>query len=95
MVTIRLARHGSKKHPFYHVTVADRTASRDGRFIERLGFYNPLAKGNDEELRLDLARVEHWVSHGAQPSAKVKTLITRARNELAAAPAASEAPAAS
>lgn len=91
MVIIRLARHGSKKHPFYHITVADRTASRDGRFIERLGFYNPLAKGRDEELRLDLDRVDHWVGHGAQPSDKVKTLISRARKTLSAAPVAAAA----
>jgi len=90
MVTIRLARHGSKKHPFYHVTVADRAAKRDGKFIERLGFYNPLAQGRDEELRLDLDRVDHWVNQGAQPSAKVKTLVTRARAAAAAAPATAE-----
>ena len=90
MVIIRLARHGSKKHPFYHIHVADRAASRDGRFIERLGFYNPLAQGRDEQLRLDLVRVDHWVGHGAQPSDKVKTLISRARAALAAAPAAAE-----
>ena len=54
MVTIRLARHGSKKSPFYHITVADRSAKRDGRFVERVGFFNPVAKGNSEELRLDL-----------------------------------------
>ena len=51
MVTIRLARHGSKKNPFYHITVADRSASRDGRFVERVGFFNPVAKGRAEVLR--------------------------------------------
>ena len=54
MVTIRLARHGSKKTPFYHITVADRTAKRDGRFVERVGFFNPVAKGQAETLRVNL-----------------------------------------
>ena len=68
MVTIRLARHGSKKNPFYYITVADRTASRDGRFIERLGFYNPVAQGRSEMLRVDLERLEYWLGVGAQPT---------------------------
>ena len=88
MVTIRLARHGSKKNPFYHITVADRAASRDGRFIERVGFFNPVAQGRAEGLRVDLDRVDHWLSVGAQPSEVVKKLIKQARK---AAPAASEA----
>lgn len=91
MVTIRLARHGAKKNPFYHITVADRAASRDGRFIERVGFYNPIAKGQAEMLRLDLDRVEHWLSHGAQPSDMVKKLIQQARKNDAAAPVAEAA----
>jgi len=88
MVTIRLARHGSKKNPFYHVTVADRAAGRNGRFVERLGFYNPVAKGKEEELRLDLERVNYWVSVGAQPTDKVKRLVTRARKQAAGSAAA-------
>lgn len=91
MVTIRLARHGSKKNPFYHITVADRTSSRDGRFIERLGFYNPLAKGQSEGLRLDLARLDHWLSVGAQPSDMVKKLIHQARKNDAVPVAVEEA----
>ncbi|MFT7653476.1 MAG: small subunit ribosomal protein S16 [Limisphaerales bacterium] len=79
MVTIRLARHGAKKNPFYHITVADRARSRDGRFIERIGFYNPLAKGQAEGLRLDLDRIDHWLSVGAQPSEMVGKLIKQAR----------------
>ena len=59
MVTIRLARHGAKKNPFYHVTIADRSKSRNGSFVERVGFYNPVAKGKAESLRLDLARIEY------------------------------------
>ena len=79
MVTIRLARHGSKKSPFYHLTVADRNASRDGRFIERVGFYNPVAKGNAEPLRVDLERGDYWLSVGAKPSEVVEKLIKQAR----------------
>ncbi len=79
MVTIRLARHGSKKNPFYHITVADRTAKRDGRFIERVGFFNPVAQGQSEELRVDLERIDHWLGVGAQPSDMVKKLVKRAR----------------
>lgn len=95
MVTIRLARHGGKKHPFYHVTVAEKTAKRDGRFIERLGFYNPLARGREEELRIDLERVDHWLSVGAQPTERTTQLIARCRKAQSAAaeaePAAAEA----
>ncbi len=81
MVTIRLARHGSKKNPFYHITVADRTAKRDGRFIERVGFYNPVAKGQAEELRVDLERIDYWLSVGALASDRVTRLIRRARQQ--------------
>ena len=93
MVTIRLARHGSKKNPFYHITVADRAAKRDGRFVERLGFYNPVARGQAEQLRVDLDRVDHWLSVGAQPSEIVNKLIKQARAQ-ADAPAPAAAPAA-
>ena len=88
MVTIRLARHGAKKNPFYHVTVADRAAPRDGRFIERVGFFNPVAKGHSEALRIDLGRVDHWLAVGAQPSDRVSKLIKRARTEQAIAASA-------
>lgn len=84
MVTIRLARHGAKKNPFYHITVADRRAKRNGRFIERVGFFNPLARGRDEALRVDLERVEHWLSEGAQPSDRVRQLIKQARKQALA-----------
>ena len=85
MVTIRLARHGSKKSPFYHITVADSTKARNGRFIERIGFYNPVAKGNAEELRLDLERADYWLSVGAKPSQRVRQLVSVAKKaELAA-----------
>ena len=88
MVTIRLARHGSKKSPFYHITVAERSAKRDGRFVERVGFFNPVAKGPSETLRVDLNRVDYWLSVGAKPSEMVTRLVRRARADaLALAPA--------
>lgn len=79
MVTIRLARGGSKKRPFYHVHVTDSRNSRDGRFIERLGFFNPVAKGQEERLRLEVDRIQHWVSQGAQVSERVQQLIKQAQ----------------
>ncbi|MFT6577844.1 MAG: small subunit ribosomal protein S16 [Zhongshania sp.] len=75
MVTIRLARGGSKKRPFYHLTVTDSRTSRDGRFIERVGFFNPIARGNEERLRVDNTRVDHWVAQGAQMSDRVAKLL--------------------
>eukprot|EP00389_Voromonas_pontica_P011349 GDKH01017343.1.p1 GENE.GDKH01017343.1~~GDKH01017343.1.p1 ORF type:complete len:87 (-),score=25.85 GDKH01017343.1:39-299(-) len=80
MVTIRLARGGAKKKPFYHITVTDSRNSRDGRFIERVGFFNPVARGKEEGLRLDLERVNYWVGQGAQPSERVAKLIKEAGN---------------
>lgn len=78
MVSIRLSRGGSKKRPFYHIVAADHRKPRDGRYIERLGFYNPLAKGGEETLRVDMDRINYWVSQGAQPSDRVNTLIKQA-----------------
>ncbi len=75
MVTIRLARHGSKKNPFYHITVADRTAKRDGRFVERVGFFNPLGREHEENLRIDVERVDYWIGQGAKPSDRVASLL--------------------
>ena len=75
MVTIRLARGGAKNRPFYHVVVTDSRNSRDGRYIERLGFFNPFARGNEERLRLEDERISYWKSVGAQPSARVARLI--------------------
>ncbi|BAJ00927.1 30S ribosomal protein S16 [Shewanella violacea] len=83
MVTIRLARGGAKKRPFYNIVVADSRKARDGRFIERLGFFNPMARGQEETLRLDLARVEHWVATGATTSDRVAKLIKDARKAAA------------
>lgn len=78
MVVIRLARGGAKKNPYYRVMVADQRKSTNGRFIEQLGFYNPTARGQEETLRLDLARLEHWVSQGAQLSPRVRKLVADA-----------------
>ncbi|CAM3583876.1 30S ribosomal protein S16 [Parendozoicomonas haliclonae] len=78
MVTIRLARGGSKKRPFYHLTVADSRNASTGRFIERVGFFNPQARGQEERLRVDADRVDHWVKQGAQMSDRVKQLLKSA-----------------
>ena len=75
MVVIRLSRGGSKKRPFYQVTVTDHRRSRDGRFIERVGFFNPVARGQEERLRLDLEKIASWVAKGAQVSPRVKALM--------------------
>lgn len=79
MVTIRLSRGGSKKRPFYHFTVTDSRNARDGRFIERVGFFNPLARGQAERLRVDFERVDHWIGLGATTSDRVKQLLKDAR----------------
>jgi ribosomal protein S16 len=79
MVTIRLSRGGSKKRPFYHLTVTDSRNARDGRFIERVGFFNPVAQGQAERLRVDLERVDHWIGLGAKASDRVQRLIKDAR----------------
>ena len=77
MVTIRLARGGSKKRPFYHLTVADSRRARNGAFIERVGFFNPMARGQEEILRIDQERIDYWVSQGAQPSDRVASLLKK------------------
>lgn len=78
MVIIRLARGGSKKSPFYSVVVADSRNRRDGRFIERVGFYNPVAAAGVESLRLDNERIAYWRSNGAQLSDRVALLVKQA-----------------
>tara|TARA_R110000868_G_scaffold110001_2_gene298509 strand:+ start:239 stop:496 length:258 start_codon:yes stop_codon:yes gene_type:complete len=75
MVTIRLSRGGSKKRPFYHISVTDSRNSRDGRFLERVGFFNPIARGQEERLRVDQERFDYWVSKGAQVSDRVAKLV--------------------
>ena len=75
MVIIRLARGGSKKRPFYHLTVCDSRVARDGKFIERLGFFNPGARGQEERIRVDLKRLDYWRGEGAQLSPRVANLV--------------------
>lgn len=83
MVVIRMARGGAKNRPFYSIVVADSRMPRDGRFIERVGFYNPKAAENEPKYRIALDRVDHWVRHGAQPSDAVRKLIKRGKTEVA------------
>ena len=85
MVKIRLARGGTTKRPFYHVVVTDRRSPRDGRYIERIGFFNPIAKGGEDRLRVDLGRVDHWLARGAQASERVADLLKQYRGSAAAA----------
>jgi small subunit ribosomal protein S16 len=75
MVTIRLSRGGTTKRPFYHIVATDHRNRRDGRYLERLGFFNPIAAGRDTALQIDLARVEYWQGQGAQLSARVAALL--------------------
>ena len=83
MVTIRLARGGSKKRPFYHLTVTNSRSSRDGKFIERIGFFNPIARGAEEKLRVDYDRLNYWVGTGALLSERVDGLLKAAKKVAA------------
>ncbi len=85
MVTIRLSRGGAKKKPFYHVVVTDSRNRRDGRYIERLGYFNPMAKGSEQGLVLDIERIDHWIGQGAQTSDRVAQLVKQYRKAAAAA----------
>ena len=85
MVTIRLARGGAKKRPFYHLVVADSRRARDGRYIERLGFFNPVARGNEERVRINDERIQYWLGQGAQASDRVKQLLKDSAKQKAAA----------
>ena len=75
MVVIRLSRSGAKKNPFYHIVAADSRFSRDGRYIEQLGYFNPTARGQETRLELNQERIDHWQKEGAQPSQRIKTLL--------------------
>jgi len=75
MVIIRLARTGAKKRPFYHIVVTDSRSARNGRFIERVGYFNPVATGGETRLQVNTDRVSYWVSQGAQTSDRVSQLI--------------------
>ena len=84
MVTIRLSRGGAKKRPFYHIVVTDSRSRRDGRYLERLGFFNPIATGGESKLRIDIDRADYWLSQGAQPSARVVSLMQQFKSAAAA-----------
>ncbi len=88
MVKIRLSRGGAKKRPFYHIVSTDERYARDGRYLERLGFYNPIAKGAEETLRIDNERLQYWLSKGAQMTERVAAITkeqTESKTETAAA----------
>jgi len=85
MVTIRLARGGAKKRPFYHIVVTDSRNRRDGRYLERLGYYNPKAVEHEQSLRVDIERFDHWVKLGAQTSDRAAALVKSYRKEAAQA----------
>ncbi|OZB36000.1 MAG: 30S ribosomal protein S16 [Halothiobacillus sp. 14-56-357] len=86
MVSIRLARTGAKKRPFYHLVVTDSRNARDsGAYIERVGFFNPVARGAEVRLHIDAERVQHWVGQGAQPSDRVAALLRESSKQAAAA----------
>ncbi|MGI9338094.1 MAG: 30S ribosomal protein S16 [Gammaproteobacteria bacterium] len=84
MLVIRFSRGGAKKRPHYHIVVADRRASRDGKFIERLGFCNPVARSGAEGFRLDMPRFDHWLARGAKPSDAVRRVAKNVRRAAAA-----------
>ena len=85
MVKIRLTRGGAKKRPFYHIIVTDVRSARDGRNIERVGFYNPVALGNEKRVELNVERVKHWIANGAQLTDKVAVLYKEAAKAAASA----------
>lgn len=75
MIKVRLARRGAKKRPFYHIVVADSRKSRDGRFIEKLGYFNPIAKGQEKSIVLNDERLQYWLGVGAQPTDRVESIM--------------------
>ena len=85
MVVIRLSRGGAKARPFFNIVVADKRNRRDGRFIERMGYYNPIAAKNETPVRIELDRIKHWVDQGAQVSPAVERLIKQQAGASAAA----------
>jgi small subunit ribosomal protein S16 len=88
MVTIRLSRGGAKARPFYHIVVCDSRRARDGRYVERVGFFSPMATANEEKLRIDLVRVDYWIGVGAQLSDRVASLLKNLRRQAGVAKAA-------
>jgi small subunit ribosomal protein S16 len=84
VVSIRLSRGGAKKRPFYHIVATDKRNRRDGRYIERIGFFNPRATGGEETIRIDIDRIDHWLAQGAQPTDTVAKLVKDFRKKAAA-----------
>ncbi len=84
MVVIRLARRGGKKSPFYHLVAADKRCARNGKFIEKLGYFNPVARGEEKRLEINVERIEAWIAKGAQPSARVVSLLKEAKKPIKA-----------
>lgn len=84
MVKIRLSRTGAKKKPFYHIVATDSRMAQGGRYIERLGFFNPMATGGEDRLRVNLERVDYWQSNGAQTTPRVADLLKQQREHQAA-----------
>ena len=84
MVSIRLSRAGAKKRPFYHLVVTDSRNRRDGRYLERVGFFNPVGRDHEENLRIDLERVDYRIGQGARPSDRVASLLKAHRKAAAA-----------
>jgi len=85
MVKIRLARTGANKRPFYHIVAADSRKPRDGRYLERLGFFNPIATGKEERVRIDIERLTYWIDNGAQLTERVAELVATDKTVAAAA----------
>ena len=83
MVSIRLSRAGAKKRPFYHLVVTDSRNRRDGRYIERIGYFNPVGREHEENFRVDLERADYWIDKGAQPSDRVASLLKKHRKAAA------------
>ena len=82
MVSIRLSRAGAKKRPFYHLVVTDSRNRRDGRYLERIGFFNPVGRDHEDNLRIDLERADYWIGQGAQPSDRVASLLKQQRKAV-------------
>jgi small subunit ribosomal protein S16 len=85
MVVIRLARGGAKGRPFYHLMVTDKRSARDGRYVERIGYFNPIATGGEVKLHIEPSRLQYWLDNGAQPSERVEKLIKEFNQAQAAA----------
>jgi small subunit ribosomal protein S16 len=84
VVSIRLSRGGAKKRPFYHIVATDKRNRRDGRYLERIGFFNPRATGGEESLRIDIERIDYWLGQGAKPTDTVAELIKKYSKQAAA-----------